>query len=217
MTGEAPPKVRWGARLGALVVRALASTWRIRRVGAERLASAREQGPVIFALWHGEMLVPLWTQRGEGIAILISEHGDGEIIARIAHSLGHATVRGSSSRGAARALLAFTRTLEEGRDVAITPDGPRGPAGEFAPGALAAAQRSGAAIIPLGLHVQSAWRLRSWDRFVIPKPFTKAVLAYGMPAHVVAENARDAAAQAPHFQELMELARGEAAAAAEMR
>lgn len=210
MSDATPAKVRWGARLGAWVIRALAVTWRIRTVHGERLREYRRGGPVILALWHGDMLPPLWQHRGERVAILISEHGDGEIIARIGLRLGHAAVRGSSSRGAARALLALSRTLEEGRDVAVTPDGPRGPAGQFAPGALAAAQRSGAAIVAIGVHAPRAWRLRSWDRFLIPKPFSRITIAYGPPTRVDAASVRESAAEVPRFQALMEAARADA-------
>jgi lysophospholipid acyltransferase (LPLAT)-like uncharacterized protein len=128
----------------------------------------RERQPIVFALWHGDLLPLLYQHRNEGVSVLISEHRDGELIARVAESLGFRTVRGSSSRGASRALVGLTRELTSGHDVAITPDGPRGPARSFAPGALIAAQRGNGAVIAVGLAAKSAWRLRSWDRFVIP-------------------------------------------------
>ncbi|MBA3889768.1 MAG: lysophospholipid acyltransferase family protein [Gemmatimonadaceae bacterium] len=197
-------RVRWIVRLGALVIRALASTWRYRVVNAEAVASQRAQGkPIILALWHGQMLVPLWHHRDQDIGILISEHRDGEIIAQIAESLRLHTVRGSTSRGGGRALIGLVRALSEGHDVAITPDGPRGPAGSFAPGALVAAQRSGAPIIAIGVHAPRAWRLQSWDRFVIPKPFSRVHIAYSDPAYVEAATPREAAGEAPRFQQLM--------------
>ena len=91
-------KVRWIVRLGVWLIRALAVTWRIETVNGEPLAAARRDGQrVIFALWHGELLPLLWHQRGEDVAIVISDHRDGEIIAQIAESLGYSTVRGSSS------------------------------------------------------------------------------------------------------------------------
>ncbi|NUQ20608.1 MAG: DUF374 domain-containing protein, partial [Gemmatimonadaceae bacterium] len=148
----APPsaKARWIVRLGVLLIRALALTWRIRVVNDAGLKAERAaRRPVIFSLWHGQMLPLLYQHRGEGVAVLISEHRDGEMIARAAAGLGFETVRGSTSRGAARALIGLVRTLNDGRDVAVTPDGPRGPAKSFAPGALVAAQRTGAAIVPV--------------------------------------------------------------------
>lgn len=166
-------------------MRLLGLTWRIRvRDDAEMRQLRAERRPVVFALWHGQMLPLLFHHRGEGVAVLISEHGDGEIIARVATKFGFRTVRGSTSRGAARALLGLARELREGHDLAITPDGPRGPAKSFALGTVIVAQRGGAPIIPTVVHVKSAWRLKSWDRFMIPKPFTTITIAYGAAVSV---------------------------------
>ena len=197
--------MRWIARLGALFVRALASTWRVRIIGDEGLRAEREEGrPVIITLWHGQMLPLLHQHRGERVAILISEHRDGEIIARIAAALGHRTVRGSTTRGAGRALLSLVRQVEAGRDIAVTPDGPRGPAKSFAAGALIVAQRTGAAIIPATVVARSAWRLKSWDSFMIPRPFARVVISYGPASRVKVGDARAASSEAPRFQQLME-------------
>ena len=207
-------KMRWIVRLGSLLVRALAATWRMRVIGDEGLRAEREAGrAIIITLWHGQMLPLLYQHRGEGVAILISEHRDGEIIARIAASLGHRTVRGSTTRGAGRALLSMVRQVEAGQDIAVTPDGPRGPAKSFAPGALIVAQRTGAAIIPATVVARSAWRLKSWDSFMIPRPFTRIVISYGAAAHVSVGDARAASSEAPRFQQLMEDAERAAATA----
>lgn len=204
-TVQPSAKVRWIVRVGVLLIRVLALTWRIRVINDAGLRAERAaRRPVIFSLWHGQMLPLLYQHRGEGVAVLISEHRDGEMIARAAAALGFETVRGSTSRGAARALIGLVRTLSEGRDVAVTPDGPRGPAKSFAPGALVAAQRTGAAIIPVIAAPRSTWRLKSWDGFMIPKPFTRIVVAYGDPARVQSENLRGAADEAPRFQRIME-------------
>ena len=163
-------------------VRALGRTWRFRVKNAEvveRLRAAKQ--PIVFAIWHGEMLPLLYYHQRQGVSVLISEHGDGELIARIAASYGYRTVRGSTSRGAARALIGLVRELEVGHDLAITPDGPRGPAHSFAPGTVIVAQRAGAPIVPTVVHVEKAWRLRSWDRFMIPRPFSHITVAYGDP------------------------------------
>lgn len=198
-------KMRWIAMLGALLVRALASTWRVRVIGDEGLRAERDAGrAVIITLWHGQMLPLLYRHRGERVAVLISEHRDGEIIARIAMALGHRTVRGSTTRGAGRALLSMVRQVEAGQDIAVTPDGPRGPAKSFAAGALIVAQRTGAAIIPATVVARSAWHLGSWDRFMIPRPFARVVISYGAAAHVQAGDARAASSEAPRFQQLME-------------
>jgi lysophospholipid acyltransferase (LPLAT)-like uncharacterized protein len=158
---------------------------------------------VIFTLWHGEMLPLLWHHRHEGITVLISEHGDGEIIARVAESLGFRTVRGSTSRRADRALIGMSRVVESGIDVAFTPDGPRGPAESFAPGALIVAQHSGAPVVTVRVSAPRSWRMRSWDRFMIPKPFARVTIAYGDPVYVSAGSPREAAGEGSRFEALM--------------
>ncbi len=188
-------RVVWISRIGVWLLRALGATWRIRVTYDEGLRGRRAEGkPVIFCLWHGQLLPLLYHHRREHIAVLISEHSDGEIVARMAKSLGYNTVRGSTSRGAARALLGLARTVGDGNDLAITPDGPRGPAHSVAPGTLIIAQRSGAPVLPIAAASSSAWRLRSWDRFLIPKPFAKVHIAYGDLTYIDAADARTAAA-----------------------
>ena len=202
-------KLRWTVRLGAALLRLLASTWRMRAVNDGPLNEARRTGqPVLFALWHGELLPLLWHQRGRGVAVVISEHRDGEIIAQIAHSLGYRTVRGSSSRGASRALLGLAREMQEGHDGAITPDGPRGPARVFAPGAAVAAQRTGVPIVPIRASASRAWRLRSWDRFLIPKPFARVTVTMGPLTRVVADSPRAAAEQSGELQRILDAVPG---------
>lgn len=200
-----PRRVRWAVAVGGVVLRALARTWRMRRMQYAPVQAIRDRGqPVIFTLWHGEMLPLLWCHRGEGVSILISEHADGEIIARAAESLGYRTVRGSTTRGADRALLGLCRVVESGRDIAITPDGPRGPARRFAPGALIVSQRTHAPIIPIVAVASRVWRLKSWDGFIIPKPFARITVSYGPPSPVCADTPRDAIGAAPRFETLMQ-------------
>ncbi len=197
-------RLRMSVLTGSAALRAIASTWRFRIRGGEHLASLRAAGtPFIFSLWHGQLLPLIWHHRGQHVAILVSEHRDGELIARIARSIGYRLIRGSTTRGGGRALLALVRTLEAGTEVAVTPDGPRGPAFEFAPGALVAAHRTGAPLLPIAAHADRAWRLSSWDGFIIPKPFARVTVAYGAPVRVDAESPRGAAAQSPEFEELM--------------
>ncbi|MEP7065943.1 MAG: lysophospholipid acyltransferase family protein [Gemmatimonadota bacterium] len=197
-------RARWGARIAAAGMRVLARTWRVRELhqGTGDIVRQHEH-PAIFCLWHCELLCHMWNFRELGIVVLISEHGDGEIAARAAESLGYRTIRGSSRRGAERALLSLAREAEGGAHVAVTPDGPRGPAESFAPGALIAAQRSGAPIVLLRAVVDRAWRLRSWDRFIIPKPFARLTIYVSEPLAVHAASLRAAAGEAPRFQALM--------------
>jgi len=198
-------RIRWIVRAGTALIRLLAMTWRVRVVNDAGLLAARSAGQrVIFTLWHGELLPLLWQHRREGVAVVISEHRDGEIVARIAEQLGYTTVRGSTSKGASRALIGLMRAVEEGRDAAVTPDGPRGPAHVFAPGAAIAAQRTGVPLLPVRASASRAWRLKSWDRFLVPKPFATVSITYGMPTPVEASSPREAAEQAPRLQALLE-------------
>ncbi|MGI9091262.1 MAG: lysophospholipid acyltransferase family protein [Gemmatimonadaceae bacterium] len=191
--------------VGPLVLRALYATWRVKVLNDGGWRALRAAGqPFVFSLWHGELLPLVIEHRNQGVRILISEHGDGEVIAQIARRLGLASIRGSSSRGAARALLAMCDALRDGAEVAVTPDGPRGPAHKYAGGALVAAQRSRAPIVAIRVAVSNAWRLRSWDAFMIPKPFAVVTIAYSDPVYVEAADARAAAEQTARFEELME-------------
>ena len=191
--------------LGKGFLRALARTWRIRVVnGGYLLDLRRAERPFIFALWHGHLLPLLWHHREQGVLILISEHRDGEMVARAAESLGYGLIRGSTTRGADRALISLVRELNAGHEVAITPDGPRGPPRTFAPGALVAAQRSDSFILPVAASADRAWRLRSWDSFVIPKPFARVTIAYAAPAKVQATSSRGAAEEGARFEELLD-------------
>lgn len=193
MTPHVPRKIVWTARAGAVLVRLLAATWRLHWVNAEFVRNEKARGQIIYVLWHGHLLPLLWAHRNRKIAIMVSEHRDGEIIARIALSLGYRVVRGSTSRGAARALLGACREIESGFDVAVTPDGPRGPARSVAPGAAVIANRSAAPLMPVAARASRAWHLRSWDSFMIPKPFARVVIAYSDPVRPRAEDPRNAA------------------------
>lgn len=196
-------RVRRLVRAGWPVLQMLARTWRVRcegREGVERMRADRQ--PMVMTCWHGELLPLMWHHRDEGVATLISEHRDGEIVARVAERLGFRLVRGSTSRGAGRALLGLVAMLREGHDLAVTPDGPRGPAHVYAPGAIVAAQRANAPVVPTAIAVDRAWRLRSWDRFIIPKPFARIVVVYAPPTRVAASDPRGAAEEAARFAAL---------------
>jgi lysophospholipid acyltransferase (LPLAT)-like uncharacterized protein len=207
MSGESeafPWRSRAVLFLGRGVLQVLARTWRFRVVNAQAIGDLRAaKRNFIFSLWHGQLLPLLWHHRDEGVVLLISEHRDGELVARAAESLGYALVRGSTTRGADRALISIIRELQAGREVAITPDGPKGPAGKYAPGALIAAQKADSVILPVVAVADRAWRLKSWDRFMIPKPFTRITIAYGKPTKVLAATAREAAQEGVRFEALM--------------
>ncbi len=201
-------RTRASIRLGTWVLRALAATWRTtvhgRTPAHER--QARGEGAIILSLWHGQMLPILCAHRGEPATVLVSEHRDGEIIARILAAFGFSAARGSSSRGGSRALLELAQLVRAGHDIAITPDGPRGPRRTMAPGVLLIAQRTGSAIIPLVAHCERVWQLKSWDAFEIPKPFARVTVLYDVPVRVQAGSAREAAAQVSTYGAVMEAA-----------
>ncbi len=196
-------RMRLAIRVGGWLLSCLGRTWRVQVLGREALL-ARTAGDarVVLTLWHGQMLPILWVHR-QPTGVLISEHRDGEIIARIVSRFGFFGVRGSTSRGGARALLECVQVLRQGADVAITPDGPRGPRHSFAAGALVVAFRAGASVVPIVAHVDRAWRLRSWDAFEIPKPFARVIVRYGAPRTVRADSVREVAALAPAFAATM--------------
>jgi lysophospholipid acyltransferase (LPLAT)-like uncharacterized protein len=167
------------------VVRVLASSWRITVAHEERWRVLRQANrPHVFLLWHEALLPLLWQHRNQGVAIVVSEARDGQYLSDVATSLGYRTVRGSSTRGGARALLGAVRELRASGAVAFTPDGPRGPRRELKPGVVAAAQRGGGVIVPIHAEADRAWRLHSWDRFMIPKPLARVRITYGRPFEV---------------------------------
>lgn len=179
---KAARKVRWAVWLGKPLLTLLAWTWRVEEVNtAPWRALVKAKKPYILSSWHGQLLVHIWANRFRGIAAMISEHGDGEIIARMMVTWGFVPVRGSSTRGGRRALVEMVEQIRGGRAFAITPDGPRGPAGVLQPGVLIASFKGGAPIITIRSEASRAWRLGNWDRFEIPKPFAKVRIIYGDP------------------------------------
>lgn len=177
-------KLRWiepiAAAVGPVLVALLASTWRVRVRGAEHLRVLREaKRPFVFVLWHSRILPLLYHHRREDIVLLISRHRDGGYLADLAERWGYRSVRGSTKRGGDVGLLGIVRALQGGAVVAVTPDGPRGPAERVQPGAVAAAQHGTAPLLPIGARSSAAWWLKSWDRMCIPKPFAKVEVVYG--------------------------------------
>lgn len=180
---KVPPRV--ASRALPPVIGTLAASWRYHTSGDDAWRRLQlERVPLVFVLWHEVMLPLLWHHRHQGHSIVVSEARDGQYLADYACRLGFHPVRGSSTRGGIRALLGAVRVLEQGGSVAFTPDGPRGPRRVMKPGAVVAAQRGGAAIVPVHASARSAWRLRSWDRFCVPKPFTRVDLRYSTPVPV---------------------------------
>ena len=168
--------------IGSGMLGALFLTTRVERVGKEHYERFREAGqPVMFVFWHGQLLPLIHYHRHEGIVVLVSEHDDGEYVTRVLRRNGFATVRGSSTRGGTKGLKGLVRAAREGHDLAVTPDGPRGPRGRFKPGALAAAQMAGLPIVPVALTASAGYRVKSWDGFLVPRPLAKITIEYLEP------------------------------------
>jgi hypothetical protein len=175
--------------LAAGLVRCLGTTLRLTVEGTEDLAPFwRARRPLIYAVWHGQILMIPWlgarlrrTAGARPARVLASRSADGELVARYARHFGVDAVRGSSSRGGAIALRGLMATLRAGEDVAVVPDGPRGPRGRAHPGVVSLAALSGAPIVPLGFAVRPAWQLSTWDAFLVPLPFARAAAVIGAP------------------------------------
>ena len=164
---------------------ALFRTLRIERTGHQPfLRPIGERTPVVFVFWHGRLLPLIHVHRHRRVVALVSEHRDGEYLARLLRHFGLETVRGSSTRGGISGLKGLVRAARSGRDLAITPDGPRGPNRELKLGALSVARLTGLPLVPVGVGVSSAWRVRSWDGLLVPKPFSTVRVAYGPPTFV---------------------------------
>ena len=158
----------------------------------EKLAKIKAEGKnIIFALWHEHLWFPLYHLRTRDCVTLASESRDGEYIAGVLDRMQWETVRGSTSRGGTRSLLRLIKKLRQGKEVAITTDGPTGPRREVKPGIYYLAKKTDSVIIPLGVAFQKKKRFNSWDRFQLPAPFTKAVLVYGAGIEVAEDNADD--------------------------
>jgi lysophospholipid acyltransferase (LPLAT)-like uncharacterized protein len=173
---------------GYRVIAALGRTLTWRTEGLEHLdAIVRGGRQPIMAFWHGRILPATYYFRRRGIVVITSENFDGEWIAGIIERFGYGTARGSSSRGALKALLQLKREMTEGHPAGFTLDGPRGPARVAQPGAVWLAKATGNPVLPFHLEASRHWTLRSWDRTQIPKPFATVSIAMGEPLFVAAD------------------------------
>jgi lysophospholipid acyltransferase (LPLAT)-like uncharacterized protein len=185
----------------AAAVRAVGVTLSVRGVGVDALRPLWiERRPLIYAVWHGRMLLVPWLnarlRRRDGaraVRVLASRSRDGQLIADFARRFGLDVVRGSSSRGGAAALHELARAVHAGDDVAIVPDGPRGPARRLQPGIVALAALTGAPIVPVGVAARPARRLASWDRFLVPAPFARCAIVFGSVLEVKRHDDREEA------------------------
>ncbi|HEX9727653.1 MAG TPA: lysophospholipid acyltransferase family protein [Gemmatimonadales bacterium] len=173
------------ALLGRAALGLLALTWRIELDGVDHLRRMRATGRgFVFGSWHRGMVPLIWHHRGEGVTLLISQHRDGEWLSAAVKRWGYRVVRGSSTRGGMSGLRGLVRTLRSGGEVAVTADGPRGPARVPKPGTVAAARHVSAPILPVAAAASRAWLVRSWDALMVPQPFARVRIVYGAPFEV---------------------------------
>jgi hypothetical protein len=204
--GDAGKRKRWReARLAMLAAAAppllYAALWllsRTLRVGIEGLDGVRERWSrgerVVMTFWHGRQLLvaiafPHLPEARP--CIMVSQHRDGEIATEMLRRWGVATVRGSTSRGAVSGLRGLLKAHRAGRDITMAPDGPRGPRCKVKPGIVHVAKSMSGELFPVGAAGSRVWRLRNWDRMIIPKPFSRLLLLVGEPVPVP----RDAGAE----------------------
>jgi lysophospholipid acyltransferase (LPLAT)-like uncharacterized protein len=169
-------------RLASMAIRCLGVTLRYRDVCDPGATPGYDiPPPAVYAFWHRCLLAGAWRFRRYGLTILISRSFDGELIARTVERLGFVAVRGSSSRDGTVGLRSLHRAYLAGNYCAITADGPRGPALVAKPGVVHLAQLLDTSVSTCYIHPHSAWQLRSWDGFLIPKPFSRVTIAWTVP------------------------------------
>lgn len=178
--------------VGNVVVRLLSASWRY-QVDVPRnllLGVRNRKRTAIFAFWHRHLLALLGCFMGYPMCVPVSEHSDGEYVAQVMERAGLLAVRGSTTHGRLRLIKGLLDAVERGRSCAITPDGPVGPCYSVQPGFVLLSRRTGLPVYPVGVNVESAWKLNSWDSFLIPRPFTRISVRTGVP--IAADKLRDA-------------------------
>ena len=194
-----------------LLISIICRTVRWKVVGMENLEAILDGGHrAIYSFWHSCIFSATWFWRNRGIVVMSSKSRDGELTGRFIKRFGYGTARGSSSRGAGRALTQMASCLENGIDVAFTLDGPRGPAFTAKPGAVTLARHTGQAILPFHINAAKYFELPTWDRMRIPLPFTQSVVAIG-PAMYVSRGAspEDVASKQNELQSTLEQLRSD--------
>jgi lysophospholipid acyltransferase (LPLAT)-like uncharacterized protein len=185
------------ALTGATILKTLFLTLRLRIEDRSGLLKEDAGSPVIVCFWHNRILGitfafdRIYPKKRAGVTVLTSPSKDGEILAQLVGAVGMEAVRGSSSRRGSRALLELVKLIRSGRDIAITPDGPRGPRYSLGPGIILLAQTTGTRIVPAHASFSRCVRMKTWDGFIIPLPFSKVSVtidkALAIPAELTAE------------------------------
>jgi hypothetical protein len=192
ITGSAQPEFgprRWTLRqrivlslivaVGTAIIRLIGSTLRVVISYEEGAQTTLDQRPLIVSFWHSCIIPATYICRGMGVRVMSSYSYDGEYMGRIIHKLGYVAVKGSSSRNPIKALLGLRRALNDGWTVAFTLDGPRGPRHKVKPGPVGLGRSSGLPLSMFHVGVDRAWVLNSWDRMMIPKPFSRVLVRFG--------------------------------------
>ncbi len=170
------------------------ATLKVEMLHPERYRDLQARGvPILFALWHGRMYLSIQAHRNQGIVTMASQSKDGELIARWLEKNGYVVVRGSTARGGSQALREMVRQVRSGRHAALTVDGPKGPARIVQPGVVQLARVTGAWILPITSSSSRPHFFESWDRYLLPYPFSRAVVAYGEPFPIPENTPEDAA------------------------
>ncbi len=178
-------KISLVSLLGYWIIYAVGATLRWHVENLQVLESVQNSGKrLILSFWHGRIFMASYFFRKRGIVVMTSRNRDGEYIARVIRRLGYGVARGSDTRGARGATIEILRALREGKDGGLTMDGPRGPRYMAKPGAVYIARKSGCPVVPFNISVEKKWIVNSWDRFQIPRPFSRAVVLIGEPVFV---------------------------------
>lgn len=177
--------IRLADLLFYLSIKVLGMTARFEVRGEEHLAAIEGAGKLpIYTFWHDRIFLSTYYWRRRGIVVMTSRSFDGEYIARFIQRFGYGAIRGSSSRGGARALVEMIKCMRKGHPMAFTVDGPRGPRYEVKPGPIALARKTGNPVMPFVIEPRRYWRVNSWDKMQVPMPFTRSLLIIGEPIYV---------------------------------
>ena len=180
---QIPPSQRALIRLGSILVRILCATLRYKLIDEAGFLDEPVPRPVILLIWHNRILAtPVLYRRycpsRKGLRVLTSASRDGAYLSEFVRYFGLDSVRGSSSKRGAAALFDLIRTLEDGLDLCVTPDGPRGPRYILGPGVILLSERCHVPLIPVSVEYSACWRFNSWDGFAVPKPFSKVTVTF---------------------------------------
>ena len=181
-----------GLNVLTVIANTMIKTYRIGIKNEEPVKKLASEGkPFVVAFWHGKMIIPWYVHRKYKIAALVSKSKDGEILTKLLNSWNYRVVRGSSHIGGKEALAMMEETISDGYCLAVTPDGPTGPANKMKPGAVVLAKRKSVPLFLIGTASRKYRELRSWDRFQVPKLFSKIALVYSEPIIVDGNLTRD--------------------------